>query len=256
MFDNLHSGMVTMRNDLLNSIQQLFDQKFAVLESRVRDYSADIEPRETMAQNIENIKAELHNHIHSELNSVVASLIKNTRDEFDDFKNKIRVEIESLIARRESKMQGMPVISSPSISNNLVVERKQDEEDTKTIMISEDVDVEVESEVEEKEVEEGDLKEFSPLEVGDKTYWLDQNLVVYKETDDGYVEIGTYDAESGELDIVDDEEEEEECAVETTEFTYKGKTYFRDEDNNVYNEDGEEIGIWTGTVVKFSIRSA
>jgi hypothetical protein len=254
MFDNLHSGMVTMRNDLLNSIQQLFDQKFAVLESRVRDYSADIEPRDTMAQNIENIKAELHDHIHSELNNLVASLIKNTRDELDDFKTKIRIEIESLITRRESKVQGMPVISSPSISHNLVVERKQDEEDTKTIMVSEDVDIEVESEAEVESEVEDEEKKFSPLEVGDKTYWLDENLVVYKETDDGYVEIGTYDAESGELDIVDDEEEEE--GIQTTEFTYKGNTYFRDEDNNVYNEDGEEIGIWTGTVVKFSIRSA
>ena len=244
MFDNLHSGMANMRNDLLTSIHQLFDQKFAVLESRVRDYSGQ---SDTMAQNIEDIKAELHNHIHSEL----ASLIKNTREELDDFKIKIRAEIAAV--NRESK--SVPIIASPSISHNLVVERKNEEEDTKTIMLSEDVDVEVDVEVD-AEVEEDDEKKFSPLNVGDKTYWLDQNLVVYKETDDGYVEIGTYDEETGELNIDDDDEEEEEEGIQTTEFTYKGKSYRRDEDNNVYNEEGDEIGIWTGTVVKFSIRSA
>jgi hypothetical protein len=259
MFDNLHSGMANMRNELLTSIHQLFDQKFAVLESRIRDCAVNIAPKESVApkESIEDIKAELHDYVHSELNSVVIALMKKTYDDLDDFKNKIRAEFAE--ANRESKVQGLPIVSSPSISHNLVVERKQDEieEDTKTIMISEDVDVEVESaaEVEEDEDEDEENK-FSPLKVGDKTYWLDQNLVVYKEIDDGYVEIGTYDAESGELDIVDDDDDEEEGAVETTEFTYKGKTYLRDEDNNVYNEDGEEIGIWTGTVVKFSIRSA
>ena len=75
--------------------------------------------------------------------------------------------------------------------------------------------------------------------------------MVYKETDEGYEEIGTYDTETGNLDIEDADE-----AIETTEFTYKGKTYYRDEDNNVYNEEGEEIGLWTGTVVKFSLKKS
>jgi len=271
MFDNLHSGMVNMRNELMVSFQQLFDQKFAVLESHIRDYSA---PSDTQKKTIDEIKLELHSYVHSELNSVVLALIKNTRDEFNDLKHTIRTEIESIISAREAKICNLPVTSSPSISHNLVVERKQEEEDTKTIMISEDVDVEVKGEVEvesevgvesevdvesevesevEVEVESEVETKFSPLEVGDKTYWLDENLVVYKDTEEGYVEIGTYDAESGELDIEDDDEEE---GIQTTEFTYKGKTYFRDEDNNVYNADGEEIGIWTGNVVKFVIRSA
>jgi hypothetical protein len=82
---------------------------------------------------------------------------------------------------------------------------------------------------------------------------VDKNFVAYKETDEGYKEIGTYDTETGNLDI---EDSDEENAIETTEFTYKGNTYYRDEDNNVYNEDGDEIGIWTGTVVKFIVKKS
>jgi hypothetical protein len=125
--------------------------------------------------------------------------------------------------------------------------------------VEEEVEVEVEEEVEEEEdveeteVEETEENKFTPIEHNGKQYMVDKNFVAYKETDEGYKEIGTYDTETGNLDI---EDSDEENAIETTEFTYKGNTYYRDEDNNVYNEDGDEIGIWTGTVVKFIVKKS
>ena len=87
-----------------------------------------------------------------------------------------------------------------------------------------------------------------------------QKYQIYKETEEGYEEIGSYDPDTGELNIEEGEGEDEgeeveaeDEEIETVEFTFKGKTYLRDEENNVYNEDGEEVGKWTGTAIKFPI---
>jgi hypothetical protein len=85
-------------------------------------------------------------------------------------------------------------------------------------------------------------------------YYMDDDNVVYTETEDGYEQVGTYDAKTDSL-ILDEgveeeeedeeEEEEEEEAIEVEDFLYKGKTYQRDSENNVY-EDGEQVGTWNG----------
>jgi len=273
MFDNLHSAMTRVRSEMMGSINEMLDTKLSVLESRVRDCSQDNVNNNVNnnANNnaIENIKLELHRYVHSELNSVTIALMNSMREQLEVFKINILSQLDNI---RNSLPKNEPFVCSPSISNNLVVERK----DESSIMMCEEEDVEVEAEVEEAEadteVEEAEVEDeeveaeveeaevdveeenkFRPIEHGDKTYWVDKNFVVYKETDEGYEEIGTYDTETGNLDI---EDADEENAIETTEFTYKGKTYYRDEDNNVYNEDSEEIGIWTGTVVKFIVKKS
>jgi hypothetical protein len=125
--------------------------------------------------------------------------------------------------------------------------------------------------IERIEPEEAKEPVFTPLEVGDETYWLDSDYKLYKETEEGYEEInGTYDPETGELELEEDEaskeedeaeeedegSEEEDEGVEAEEFTYKNKTYYRDSNNNVYNADGDTIGIWNGSVIKFIIKTA
>lgn len=85
-------------------------------------------------------------------------------------------------------------------------------------------------------------------------YYMDDDNVVYTETEDGYEQVGTYDAKTDSLildevaEAVEEEDEEEdegEEAIEVEDFLYKGKTYQRDSDNNVY-EDGEQVGTWNG----------
>ena len=244
MFDNLHSAMTKARSDIIGSINNIFDNRFSLLESQVRDCST---ANNVGHNEIENIKLELHRYVHSELNSVTIALMNDTRAQFEVFKENIKNELQT-IKNELVKKNDVPLVCSPSISNNLVVERK----DESSIMMCEEEEVEVESEVEIEEEEAEPQNKFSLVERNNKKYWVDENLVVYKETEEGYEEIGTYNTETGDLDIENEEKEEE--AVETVEFTYKGTTYYRDQENNVYDEDGEEIGIWTGSVVKFSLK--
>ncbi len=55
-----------------------------------------------------------------------------------------------------------------------------------------------------------------------------------------------------EEEVEEEEAEEEEEELELEEFTFKGKTYFKDDDNNVYNDDGEVIGRKVGPNVVFN----
>jgi hypothetical protein len=113
---------------------------------------------------------------------------------------------------------------------------------------------------EEGEVEEEDGDETPHLKqitYSGETYFIDIDHALYKETDEGYEEIGKWDATNKvaefyapepaeeEEEVEEETEEAEEEAVEVEEFVYKGTTYQRDEENNVYL-DGEHIGTWNG----------
>ena len=98
------------------------------------------------------------------------------------------------------------------------------------------------------EEEEDDENPLKPITIKGKPYFIDHDNAVYVETDEGYEEIGSYNQATKSLDLHDaasEEEEEEEEAVEVEDFEYKGKTYQRDADNNVYY-DGELVGTWNG----------
>ena len=47
----------------------------------------------------------------------------------------------------------------------------------------------------------------------------------------------------------EEEDEEEEDGIAVEDFEYKGTTYQRDDDGNVYL-DGEQVGIWTGKSIR------
>ena len=111
-----------------------------------------------------------------------------------------------------------------------------------------DVEQSVEGEVIAEEEEESgpDLRQVI---IKGKQYFMDAENSVYVETDEGYEEIGKYnsalDCIEGAEEAEEEVEDEEEEAVEVEEFIYKGKTYQRDNENNVY-EDGDHIGTWNG----------
>ena len=52
-----------------------------------------------------------------------------------------------------------------------------------------------------------------------------------------------------DVGISEGEDEEEEEGIEVEDFEYKGTTYQRDADGNVYL-DGEQVGVWTGKTIK------
>lgn len=233
MTDMLHSLINKARDDLKNSINDTIEMKFALLESKIRDSQNIVNPEQNG-----NLKS-LQDYIKKEISSLKDANTNICESGLLSIKN----ELMSFIGT--SKASQIP--TGHNISDNLVIERIEPEEAKESV--------------------------FTPLEVGDETYWLDSDYKLYKETDEGYEEInGTYDPETGELTLEEEDEadedateaeaeedeieETEEETEEAEEFTYKNKTYYRDSNNNVYNAEGDTIGIWTGSVIKFIIKTA
>jgi hypothetical protein len=89
-------------------------------------------------------------------------------------------------------------------------------------------------------------------------YYMDSDMIVYEDNDDGYVEIGKYDSLTDSILRVEEAQtegdvvEEEEEQPDLEQFSWKGNTYYKDAENNVYHEtdDGyEQIGSWNGKKV-------
>ena len=102
--------------------------------------------------------------------------------------------------------------------------------------VIDDTTVEQEDEGEAKEEEENGLRE---LEVDGTTYYYDAEGNVYQLDEDGEAAgpVGRYSEDSGEFELFEAEAEEETLE----EFTYKGKTYYKDSQNNVYNSQAEPL---------------
>jgi hypothetical protein len=98
--------------------------------------------------------------------------------------------------------------------------------------------------VSEEATEEEPEPELKPIKIKKVQYYIDSENNLYSETEDGYEQVGVYDHETKTIKSVE-EEEESEGAVEVEDFVYKGTTYQRDAENNVYL-DGEQVGTWNG----------
>ena len=96
----------------------------------------------------------------------------------------------------------------------------------------EEEEVEVEEEVEEEEDQEMEVEEEEEEVEEEVEEEEDQEMEVEEEEE----------VEDQEMEV---EEEEEEEGIEVEEFEYKGRTYQRDAENNVYLE-GEPVGTWNG----------
>jgi hypothetical protein len=111
-------------------------------------------------------------------------------------------------------------------------------------VVEEDVAVEEEGDVEEEDTASSgpDLK---PIKIDGKSYYIDEEQNVYAETEDGYEQVGTFDSKTKKLVVEEESSDEDEDGIVVEDFVYKGKTYQRDEEGNVYL-DGEQIGTWNG----------
>ena len=74
-------------------------------------------------------------------------------------------------------------------------------------------------------------------------------VVAAVPVDDSLSEIEVDDDEEQEVDVeeVEEEEVEEEEDLEVEEWTYKGRTFFKDTNNTVYANDSGEVGDAIGT---------
>jgi hypothetical protein len=190
--------------------------------------------RDELKMNISNLVTELLDTRFAVLESMIRDTTSDdtlyvTKNYLANFKNEITASIRSQLQEVHTKAPlVMDFSTSPNISNNIVVERPEvtSMEEMESIADSHDG--------------------LERLEIDDDVYWLNEDNIVFKDTDNGLEEIGTYDRETGEIEVKDEDTDEE---IETVEFTYKGVSYYRDEDNNVYNEDSEHIGTWSGTKI-------
>jgi hypothetical protein len=134
-----------------------------------------------------------------------------------------------------------------------VLEEKEsgrgNDDETELAQAEEEVDVPEENEQEEEHCVESDTEssgpDLKPIQIKGKPYFIDAEQTVYAETEDGYEEIGIYDAKTKSIIVPQEESEEEDAEIEVEDFIYKGTTYQRDGDNNIYL-DGEHIGTWNG----------
>ena len=99
--------------------------------------------------------------------------------------------------------------------------------------------------VSEEATEEEPEPELKPIKIKKVQYYIDSDNNLYSETEDGYEQVGVYDPETKTIKPVEEEVDESEGAVEVEDFVYKGTTYQRDAENNVYL-DGEQVGAWNG----------
>jgi hypothetical protein len=134
----------------------------------------------------------------------------------------------------------------------------------KNVVIASAVEAEAEEEeeIEEEEAEEElDPSTLPDLKHKGKVYKKSPDNTLYLETEEGWEEVGKWDAatktiieEAEEAEAEAEEEEEEEADPELTEFQYKGKIYFLDNDNNVFEETDEgyeQVGTWNGKKILF-----
>ena len=266
MADSLHNTLASFRDVVLQSI--------ARLEFQLRDSAATtvVQPQPS---------TEIYNRV-----VALEQFVKTDQKGFSELYMKQGTEhnhaIRALISRIESLEMKLSTIqtkqSSESVEEILTIEQKPT---TRNIVVTSvrstpalsaiiaDVnlepvvlDSESESDVERCEMSESDCTgeviedeeetdsgpELTKVIIKGVSYYMDSSNTVYQETEDGYEEVGVYNPKFDRIDIVEEEEveEEDEEAIETEEFVYKGQTYQRDTEGNVYDDEGDVIGHWNG----------
>jgi hypothetical protein len=153
----------------------------------------------------------------------------------------------------EESDEEVEIVEEEEVVEEVVEEEEEVVEEEEEVVEEEEEVVEEEEEVVEEEeevVEEEDASstpELKRIDYNGETYFIGSSNSVYEETEEGYEQIGSYNPKTKEITRFEQEEEEDEedNAIEVEEFMYKGKTYQRDTENNVYL-DGEHVGTWNG----------
>jgi len=129
-----------------------------------------------------------------------------------------------------------------------VVEEQVELEEEEEEAIEEEEQAELEEEVveeeqleEEEEQQEDNSESLNEIEVDGVSYYYDSNGDVWELNEDNEPIgiIGKYNETDGEFELFNQAEPE---GLQCEEFTYKGRTYLKDTDNNVYTTEGEETG--------------
>ena len=260
MADNIHTTLAAFRDTVLTAI--------ARLEFQLRDSMTgrDLYERST-------ILSEIHGHDMSKHEANIQELFKR----IDSLERRIVEQQQEPILEREfmdirpsvntrnilvPSVRSTPALAAavaaastpPEFELNSETSSEISEEETSVEEVTEKEVVEEKEEAEEEvveksveEVEEAEEEaeeepELNPITIKKVQYYIDSENNLYSETEDGYEQVGVYDPETKTIKPVEESEDE---GVEVEDFEYKGKTYQRDAENNVYL-DGEQVGTWNG----------
>jgi hypothetical protein len=240
---------VTKQLDMLRNDVRNISTVFAEYGKDSKAMKVDIQALATAQSAQEKTQKEVLNCTVQSLQEQIAGLLKAT----EETKELLKIPPPAASTTRNI------LISTPALTAAVAALPPamdlDDDSDSENVQgqLSADVEMSVEDEA---EGEEDDSPELQQVMIKGKQYFMDAENSIYVETDEGYEEIGKYnptldciegtEEEEEEAEEAEEEEaEEEEEAVEVEEFIYKGKTYQRDNENNVY-EDGDHIGTWNG----------
>lgn len=266
MADSLHMALTEFRTTMLTAI--------ATLEFKLRDQTQDNSNHMVTNQlvtTLNQIQERLTNLEKEKVNSCDVGVPQECIAKTFVYKADIMPESpkETAIAEEIMKIQAtesqnvvVPIVKSsvPSVVSVQSVIEPGDEEAA--------------SKMDESEIEEGDPPSLEEFKYKGVTYYRDEDNDVFvrivKPDMLEYEHVGVWDPNEEIVELFDQDDEESEEAEEAEEaeeseeaeeaeeseeaeealecepFEYRGKTYYRDEENNVYTEDGDQIGMWNG----------
>ena len=257
MADNIHNTLAAFRDTMLTAI--------ARLEFQLRDSMTgrDLYERSTVLSEIhvpdmskyESTLQELFKRINNLEQRVSESQVLER--EFMEIRPALNTRNILVPSVRSTPALAAAVAAASALPPDLELNSEtssESEEETTTEEETTDEEVAEEVVAEEVVIEGSDCSkestinteepELKPIRIKRVQYYIDSENNLYSETEDGYEQVGVYDPETKTIKPVE-EVEESEGAVEVEDFVYKGTTYQRDAENNVYL-DGEQVGTWNG----------
>jgi hypothetical protein len=239
MADSLHNILASFRDSILQSI--------ARLEFQMRDIAAA--QRFTPTHSVYEIPSSDDSTIQE-----LISRIEALETKFSESATKCTVQVKEERSMSIHEVEEIIAIEQPTHTRNIIVLSAFSTPALAAAVAAanpEPVDLDSESDIsgevieeEASEVEGESGSDLKKVIIKGVSYYMDSSNTVYQETEDGYEEVGTYNPKFERIDVAEEEEEEE--AIETEEFVYKGQTYQRDSEGNVYDDEGDVIGHWNG----------
>lgn len=241
MADQLHNALSQFRDTLLTAV--------ARLEFQLRDGLVQKNTRRTVSLETDSecsIEDRL-DELQSQLKSVFSRIAVMEGDQHTE-RSSIAEEILEIEPLANTKNVVVPSAHATPALAAAVAAMNPPEMNISTGDSAASSEMEVEEEVVEEEVVEEEAEQvveeetpdLRPVRIKGTQYYIDSENILYTETEDSYEAVGKWNAATKTIEPLEEEEE-----IETEEFEYKGRTYQRDDENNVYF-DGEKVGTWNG----------
>jgi len=271
MSDSIHDALSAFRDTMLMSVAKLeFQLRDTLSKTRIQnpthcytqspldlnmdhmsnlsEIHMDTSLNEKLVQSLQDIATRMCS-LESQIQTIQSSpqTVSSKQRTFADQIEHELMTIESQQNTRNilvSSVRSTPALSAAvAAANPPSFDLIDNEEEEETIEVKDEEDA-VDEEDEEVEVVEVEDEEVEVVEVEDEEVEVveveDEEVEVVEVED----EEDAVDEDAVDEDAVDEDAVEEE-AVEVEEFMYKGQTYQRDAENNVYLE-GTPVGTWNG----------